>query len=385
MLKIKTIKDFKNLKDKKILLRVDFNVPVSKGKITDDYRIISTLPTIRYLLTKKCKIIIMTHWGKPGGKKIKEYSTKKLAVYLSEKINKKIDFIDDCIGSKVFKKTEIMKNGDILFLENLRYYKEEEKNDIIFASQLAQLGDVYVNDAFGVSHRKNASVSAITNFLSPCAGLLLESELLNLEKIFNPKKPLIVLIGGAKIKTKIALIKKIQKNALKILIGGALANNFFASKNYEVGESLIDTESIKIAKKLTSPKIILPIDVVAGENEKIKVKKIDEIKKNEKIFDIGPETIKLYSNYIQKARTVIWNGPMGMFEIARFKTGTKEIARSVALNSKAFGVVGGGETVEALKLTGMSQYVDWVSTGGGAMLSYLGKEKMPGLKKIIKS
>ncbi len=390
MPQIKSIRQCKNLREKNVFLRVDFNVPMNGNKIKDDYRIISTLPSIRYLARHKAKIIVATHFGRPNGKKIKKYSTKPLANYLSKKLNKKVIFASDCVGSYTKEKINKMKPGDILFLENLRYHKEEKQNDLIFAAQLASLADIYVNDAFGVCHRAQASVSAIKEYLPSYAGLLLENEIKNLDKILKPKKPLIVLIGGAKISTKIFLIKKLQKNAFKILIGGALANNFFIAKKFEIGKSLYDKEGIKLAKKIYSNKIILPVDVVAASNKsgkgKITVRRLGEVKKNEAIFDIGPETIKLYADYIKKSKTVIWNGPMGMYEIDKFKSGTKGIAISIATNTKIdnFSVVGGGETVEALKLTKMFKYIDWVSTGGGAMLSYLSGKKMPGLTKIVK-
>lgn len=275
-------------------------------------------------------------------------------------------------------------------LENLRFSHDEENNDLGFAKKLAGLADIYVNDAFAASHRAHASVSAIKNYLPSCAGLLLENEIVNLNKILRPKSPLIAIIGGAKMETKTPLIKKLLKKSSRILIGGALANNFLAAHKIEIGKSLRDKKSIALAKQFLNKKIILPADVITGTKKdgrgEAKVKNVYQVKKNEIILDIGPETIKLYSRFIKKAKTIIWNGPMGMYESEHFKYGTLSIARAVASRSSgaAFGAVGGGETIEALKMTKMLGYVDWVSTGGGAMLVYLSGGKMPGLKGIVK-
>jgi len=381
---IKSIKNAKNLENKIILLRADFNIPIHNNKIEDDFKIIDSLATIDFLLNNKAKVVVLTHLGRPGGKRDAKYSTKPIASRLSELLNKKVNFVDACVGSKVKKAIQSLASNEVLLLENLRFHKEEKVNDLKFAEKLAQLGDIYVNNAFAVSHREHASVNAIKKFLPNYVGFLLENELKNLDKIVIPKKPLVVVLGGAKIFTKLPLIKKFDQNENKILIGGALANNFFLANNLEVGKSLIDEESLEIAKEILSKKsknILLPIDLVVQTKNSIKLKKIDEVKKNEKIMDIGPETIRLYSDFIKKANTIIWNGPMGFFEEKHFQIGTISIARIVASRSQgqAFGVVGGGETVEALKMTKMFDYVDWVSSGGGAMLSYLGGEKMPGL------
>jgi phosphoglycerate kinase len=298
-----------------------------------------------------------------------------------------------------------MKPGEVAFLENLRFNKGEQSNDLKWAKNLASLADVYVNNAFAVCHRADASVSAIKKFLPSFAGLLLEQEIVNLNKILRPKKPLVVLIGGAKIETKTTLIKNLFKSASQILVGGALANNFLAASGYEIGTSMTDKESVKVAKNLlrknrllffNRSKIILPVDVITSTNLKknlqigaqnvIQIRKPGEIKKGEYICDIGPETIGLFAKYLKKAQTIIWNGPMGLFEIPNFRQGTIIMARLIAsrASGKAYGVIGGGETIEALNLSKMAEYMDWVSTGGGAMLSYLGGEKLPGLKGIVK-
>ena len=404
-MKIKSIRQYKKLTGKKVLLRVGFNVPIEKGKIKDDYKIVASLPTIRFLLRHKCKVIIVTHLGRPMGSKKynklrNQYSVKPIATRLSRMLGRKVKFVDDCVGFKVGTEVSKMENGQILMLGNLRFYKGEEANSKKFAKELAGLADIYVNDAFSASHRNHASVSAIKRFLPSYAGILLEHELVNINKVLRPQKPLILVIGGAKIATKIQLIKKLYKKTHRVLIGGALANNFFAAHKLEVGKSLVDKQSIKFAKKFSArggpafgwkkTKIILPIDVVVCSRKdgsgKVTVKNVYAVNKNEIILDIGPETIRLYNSFIKKANTIIWNGPMGMFEQDHFKHGTLAIARVIAARSggSTFGAVGGGETVEALKMTKMLDYVDWVSTGGGAMLAYLGGERMPGLKGIVK-
>jgi phosphoglycerate kinase len=329
--------------------------------------------------------------GDPSGKPVATLSAAPLAARLAKATGLKVKFIPALIGAKVAKAIAEMNNGEIVFLENVRFNPGELKNDKVFAKQLAALGDVYVNDAFAVSHRAQASVDAIKNYLPAYAGLLLEQELQALNKIVKPKKPLVVMMGGAKIETKAALIAKLYPRANHILLGGGLANNFFKFKKLEIGKSLCDADSLPIIKKLLAgkardKKIILPVDVVVkGKNGKIMAKKIKAVIKTDNILDIGPETISLFAKYIKEANTIIWNGPMGKFEDPHFKNGTISLAQVIAARSKgqAYGVTGGGETVEALKMSGMMEYVDWVSTAGGAMLSYLGGAKMPGLKKIV--
>lgn len=390
-MKVKTIKDKKNLSGKKVLLRVDLNVPIKDGKIEDDYKIMKQLPTIQYLLEKNAKIILLTHLGRPKpGENNNHLSVKPISKKLSRVLRKSIKFVPDCVGFEAGTAVTNMQNGDILMLENIRFEEGEKKNDKTLAKNLAKLADVYVNNAFAVSHRSQASVDAIKSYIPSYAGLLLGDEVKHLRKaLVKPEKPLIVIIGGSKIATKINLINQFNRSAHKILIGGALANNFFVSHNLEVGKSLIDKETIEFAKSFNNKKLLLPIDVVVNnrvDGDRLRVRKVTEVKKSDCIYDIGPDTIKLYSGFIKSAKTLIWNGPLGMFEEKRYSNGTLAIARLMATVSKgtAYGVAGGGETVEALKMTKMMNHVDWVSTGGGAMLSYLGGEKMPGLRKIAK-
>lgn len=383
-----SIEKAKSLKNKKVLLRVDFNVPMEKGKVKEDYRIKAALPTIDYLLNKGAKVIIIAHLGDPSGKNVPELSMKPVARHLSQLIKKPVTFVSETVGYKADNEVAKMVAGEIIFLENLRFNEGELKNDSKFAKHLAGLADIYVNEAFSVCHRKQASVSAIRKCLPTYFGLELMTEVKNLDRILKPQHPLVVIMGGAKIATKAPIIEKMSLIADQILIGGGLANNFFKYQKLEVGKSLVDDGSEIFIKKFykgkkLSAKIILPIDVVVSDRlKKAKIKKVDEVSKSDSIFDIGPDTIALYSSIIKKAETIIWNGPLGKFEERSFKHGTLSIAISVAARStgKAYGLVGGGETVEALKQTKMEEYVDFVSTAGGAMLAYLGGEPMPGLK-----
>lgn len=398
-MKIKSIKQAKKLAGKVVLLRADLNVPlVKKGKtirVAEDYKLIATLPTLRFLIKQQAKVILVSHLGRPeltktgGVKNKKETSLKPVADRLSKLLRQKIKFSNQIVGQTVQNKISLLKEGEILVLENLRFNKGEKKNNAKFAKQLAKLADLYVNNAFAVCHRAHASVAGVKRYLPTYAGLLLEHELENLNKIKQPRKPLMVVIGGVKMETKIAVIKKLSLKADHILLGGALANNFLAAKKIDVGKSLTKPASIKLAKKLMSSKIVMPVDVVVAQGSKhkhIRVKTVTAIGKNDMILDIGPQTMKLYAHYLKKAQTIIWNGPMGLFETKPFHHGTVFIGRVVASRSKGktFGLIGGGETVQALRLTKMFDDVDWVSTGGGASLTYLGGGKMPGLKKIVK-
>lgn len=388
-MRIKSLRSLGDISGKKVLLRTDLNVPIKNGKIKDDYKIVKSLETINFLVKKNAKIIIVSHLGRPEGKRRKSLSLAPIALKLGDFINKKIKFVKDFESFEAGNVISKMSEGDIAMLENIRFYPGEDANDRSFGKKLSKLADIYVNDAFAVCHRASASLGSIKSYIPSYAGILLENEVVNLSKILNPKKPLIVVMGGAKVSTKIALIKNLEKRAHRILIGGGMASNFLAAHNFEIGRSMADSKSIALARKLKDKKIILPVDVVSSSkknNWKAQVKNLSEIKKDDYIFDIGPRTIKLFSDYIKKANTVIWNGPLGMFEDEKYKHGSLYIGRIIATRSKgrAFGVVGGGETVEAIKMTKMINYVDWVSTGGGAMLTFLSGQKMPGLKGIVK-
>lgn len=389
------MRQIKNLSGEKVFLRVDFNVPFEKNKIKDDYKITAALPTIRFLLRYKCKIILASHLGDPGGKKEKNLSLKPVVNYLGKILGRKIEFVANYPGASAEKTIAKMKEGGIVMLENLRFHKGEEADDKNFARSLSELADIYINNAFAVCHRAHASVSAIKRYLPAYAGLLLEEEVNNLNKVLHPAKPLVVIIGGAKIATKTPLVKNFIKKARHILIGGAIANDFLKSLGFGVGKSLVskDKELLKAIKQLYqragNKKIILPLDVLvsAKPGGQPELRGVSRVGKNEIILDIGPKTVSFYAHFIKQANTLVWSGPMGMFEKESFKHGTLMIARLIASRStgRAFGAVGGGETIEALKQTKMFHHVDWVSTGGGAMLDYLSGRKLPGLKNIVKS
>lgn len=388
---IKSIKSLKNISGKRVLLRLDLNVQIVKGKILDDYRLFLALETIDFLLKKKAKLIIISHLGRAEGVFDEKYSLKPVANRLKKLIKHPFSFVPEYEPEKAIGKIAKLNNSEAVLLENLRFNPGELSNDSGFAKELASLADIYVNDAFSVSHREQASVTAINKYLPSYGGLSLEKEIIALDRVLLGKKPFIVIMGGAKIETKAPLIKKLLPKADKILIGGALANTFVKGLGYEVGKSYCDKECEKIVKEIYSKrgadeKLVLPIDFVVSDSKgKIRLVRPDEVKKSESILDIGPETISLFAGHIKTATTLIWNGPMGKFEESHFKQGSLSVARLVAARSRgrAYGVVGGGETVTVLKMTRMEEYVDFVSGAGGAMLSYLAGEKMPGIKKIL--
>jgi phosphoglycerate kinase len=391
-MKIKSIKQVKNLKGKKVFLRLDLNVPIRKNKVVEIYKLKMALPTINYLLEQEAKIIITSHLGRPKGRKDNKYSLEPIAIVLEKLLKTKIKFSKQIVGKMVLKKVEALKNKEIIILENLRFESGEKENSLDFAKSLAELADIYVNDAFAVSHRDQASVDKIKKYLPCYAGLLLEKEINNLSLIFKAKKPFLAVMGGAKISSKIKLLEGLSKTADKILIGGALANTLYVANGIKVGKSLVDKDSLTWSKKFikqkkVKDKIILPLDfLVENTKKEVVIRKLDDIKKTDIIYDIGPDTIAEFSVEIKKAQTLIWNGPLGRFEMKKFRQGTMSIARSLALQSKkeAVCIVGGGETVEALGALDYKKYIDWISTGGGAMLSFLAHEDMPGLKGLIK-
>ncbi len=387
MIKIRTIEKEKNLFGKTVILRNDFNLPLKSGRIVSNYKIIRSLKTFNFLLKKKTKIISISHLGRPQGKRVDKLSLKPVAKELSRCLKRKVYFINDCLGDKVFQRVNHLKRGDILVLENLRFYPGEEKNNKIFSRQLASLGEIYVNDAFAVSHRSHASVVGITKYLPSFAGFLLKEEIDNLSKILRPKHFALAIIGGAKISTKIKVIQNLAKKFDEILLGGALANNIFFDRGYSIGRSLVEKNySFKLNKK-TWGKIVLPKDVWVLDKNSHKVKRrIEEVKEKDVILDIGPETKEIFKGEIRKARTIVWNGPLGYFENKKFAQGTKEIIDELLKNKKATVVIGGGETVAALSLFNSFKSVMpkhlFVSTGGGAMLEFLEGKILPGIKPL---
>jgi len=375
-----------DVKNKNIFLRVDFNIDLDeKGNILSDFRIKAVIPTIQFLLSAgAAKIIIASHLGKPKGRDEK-LSLKLIAEYLGKLLNQPVVFINDCIGERVKKEVADAPVGSIIILENLRFYEGEEKNDDGFAEQLAGLADVFVNDAFGVCHRENASVAAITRFLPSYAGLLLKKEIENLNKVKdNFEKPLVLILGGAKISTKLPLINNFLSKADKILLGGGLANTVLKSRGKEIGKSIFEPELLTEAQKLNAENIVMPRDFLIGnslEDGQARVTLAENITINDWILDIGPNALEDFSSIIGQAKTIIWNGPVGYLENPVFSQGTNKIIEVIA-KSQAFSVVGGGETLLALEKNKNFDKMRFVSTGGGAMLSYLSGEEMPGLKYL---
>ncbi len=404
-MKIRTIKQIKNLKNKHILLRVDFNVPIKKDpsagaqgkKIIDDSRIKASIPTIEYLLKKKAKVILVSHLGRPEGYD-KKLSLAPVAKRLSELLRKKVELVKIKRLEDYFGKNVGAYGNTPVLLENIRFFngdKDGVGTGFDLSKQLANLADIFVLDGFAVAHRASASVSGVAKHLPSYAGLLLEKEIIGLSKaIQKPKKPFVVILGGVKMETKIPVLKNLLPKADCVLIGGGIFNTYLWAKGYNVGKSLIDKEYKKEALALLkNKKVVLPIDVVVGREDGsgVKVSRIPYPVSRHRlcgmdygIYDIGPETIRLYAKYIKKAQTIVWNGAMGYFEQKPYDTGTLSVARLVASRSKgkAFGIIGGGETLQAMEITKMGEYVDLISTGGGAMLEFLSGKKLPGVETV---
>ncbi|MBS4016557.1 MAG: phosphoglycerate kinase [Candidatus Latescibacteria bacterium] len=386
-----TIRDI-DISNKKVLVRVDFNVPFSSdGKIADDTRIRAALPTIEYLLKHNCLIVLISHLGKPKGKIEAKYSLQPVAQRLSELMNKNVVFASDCIGADVENSINQAKPGDIVLLENLRSHIEEEKNEPNFAKALASLSEIYVNDAFATAHRAHASTENIARyFTTPVAGLLMEKEIEYLSYVVEqPKSPFIAVIGGAKIKDKLGVIKNLLPKVDALLIGGGLIYNFLKAQGLDIGNSIYQPEMLDQAKDLLSEsKLRLPVDVMITDkvdvNGNTKIVKADSIENNWAGIDIGNETVKIYTDIIKTARTVVWAGPIGVFEIDRFAAGSKAIAETIAETTKngATSVVGGGDTVACLAKFGLKDKVSFVSTGGSASLEFLEGLELPGIKAL---
>lgn len=399
MEKIKTIKDIE-LFEKRILLRVDFNVALDENQnLTDDTRIKAVLPTIEYLLENNCRLIICSHLGRPKGKRIPKFSLKPIAADLAAKIGRPVIFLNDCAGDQVKEAVQLMKAGSVILLENLRFHEGEEKNEKEFSQALADLAEVYVNDAFGASHRAHASISEVPNLMSvKVAGFLLEKEILYLgEKTKDPLRPYVVILGGAKVSDKIKVINTFLDKADTILIGGAMAYTFKRATGKNIGDSPWEVDKIDIAKSTMEKaekkgvNFLLPIDNIitdALENDSKKLGKIDtameDIPDGWEGVDIGPKSIKLFSSEIDKARTILWNGPMGIFEIDACNKGTFAIAQAISVNKNAISIIGGGDSAKAMNKSGYSDSVSFISTGGGAALEFLEGKIMPGLSVIDK-
>lgn len=388
----KTVRDL-DVAGKKVLVRVDFNVPLNdKGEITDDTRITASLPTIQYLLEQKAAVILMAHLGRPKGQVKPELSLAPVAKHLGKLLGKKILFAPDCVGEAAQAAASKLKPGHILLLENLRFHKEEEKNDMEFAEKLASLADLYVNDGFGVSHRAHASVEGVTHFLPAAAGFLLEKEIQYVgQAVTNPLHPFVAIIGGAKVSDKIGVISNLLDKVDTLLIGGGMANTFLAVQGYKMGKSLVEEDKLDLAKELLAKakknkvNMLLPTDLVmaaafAPDAEHV-TEKVKNLNQAYMALDIGAETSKTYAEALADAKMIVWNGPMGVFEMDAFCKGTEAVAKAVA-KSRATSIVGGGDSVAAIEKLGLAKRITHISTGGGASLEYLEGKVLPGVAAL---
>ncbi len=389
----RSIKDL-DVRNKRVLLRVDYNVPMSKdGVITDDKRILETLPTIRYLLDRNAIIILVTHMGRPNGKTVESLRLDKVAQRLSALLGKPVNKLNSVVGPDVTEVVANAKPGDIIMLENVRFLKEEKNGSEELAKKLAALADVYVDDAFATAHRPDTSVAGVPQFLPSAAGFLLEKEIDVLETVTtSARRPFIAILGGAKVSDKIGLIKNLLTKTDAVLIGGGMAFTFLKAMGYAVGFSLVEEDYLKVADeiieaaKTRGTRLLLPVDVIVTNEIKAgsshRIVDIEEIPADQIGVDIGPKTIQAFEAEITKANTIIWNGPMGVIEIAEFAEGTKSLARLIAANSGALTVAGGGETASVIDALNLQSDFKHVSTGGGAFLEYLEGKQLPGIEAI---
>jgi 3-phosphoglycerate kinase len=386
----RTIKDIK-FSGKKTLVRVDFNVPLDENlKITDDTRIRRAIPTLKHILDEGGKLIIMSHLGRPKGEANPKFTLKSVVDHLSNLLGKPVAFAEDCIGENTVSMVNSLKDGEVILLENLRYHKAEKKNDPAFAKALASMADIYVSDAFGTAHRAHASTAGIADTLPAYAGLLMEKEINYLSKVTtSPERPMVAVMGGAKVSDKIQVIENLLEKVDSLLIGGGMAFTFLKAQGYNIGKSLCEEDKVELAKtliekaKTMGKKLMLPVDVVTAkefkEGTETKTVSIDNHPDEELGLDIGPETIKLFEEELKAAKTILWNGPMGVFEIKPFDNGTRKIAEILA-SLDATTVVGGGDSVAAIEQMGASDKVSHVSTGGGACLEFLEGKTLPGIE-----
>ena len=389
-----TIKDIE-VRGKRVIVRVDFNVPTDdSGTITDDARIRKTLPTIQYLMKEGARVILMSHLGRPKGKKDPKYTLKPASERLSKLLKKPVTFVPDCIGLIAEKQTAGLKNGEVALLENLRFHPEEEKNDSEFAKSLSKLAEIYVDDAFGAAHRAHSSTAGIAQFLPAVAGFLLAKEIEYFDRVLqNPERPFAAILGGAKVVDKIKVIENLMARVDYLLIGGAMAYTFLKAKGNRIGNSKFDSEGLEIAKrtleksKQSKVQLLFPTDHVVAdsvtEGAKTNISEIN-IEDGWIGVDIGPQTVERFQAVIQKCKTVVWNGPLGVFEIKAFSNGTSPIAKSLAQLKGATTVIGGGEPAAAVAELGLENQMSHVSTGGGASLEYLEGQKLPGVEALLK-
>lgn len=385
----KTITDV-DVRGKRVLVRVDYNVPLKEGKVSDDTRIRAAMPTLHYLLDHGAAVILCSHLGRPKGGPDPKYSLRPVADHLSGLLGAPVAFAEDCIGPAAEAAAAALQPGQVLLLENTRFHPEEEKNDLEMAKKMAALADLYVNDAFGSAHRAHASTEGVARFLPAVAGFLMEKEIRYLgQAIADPKKPFVAILGGAKISDKIGVIKNLLTKADQVLIGGGMANTFFKAQGYPVGDSLVEDEALETARALLAdggPRLRLPVDVVIGDRfdagAERRVMDMGPIPEGWRILDIGPQTVATYAKTIAGAATVVWNGPMGVFEFPPFAEGTFGVARAVA-ESGAVSIIGGGESVAAIQQSGLADRITHISTGGGASLEMLEGLVLPGLAALL--
>jgi len=384
----KTIRDIE-VKGKRVLVRVDFNVPLKDNAVGDDTRIRSALPTIQYLLDHGAAVILCSHLGRPKGGPDPKYTLKPVAAHLAGLLGKPVAFAEDCIGAPAETAVSALKPGEVLVLENTRFHPEEEANDLEMARQLASLADLFVNDAFGTAHRAHASTEGVTHYLPGVAGFLLEREIQYLgQAVAEPTHPFVAILGGAKIKDKIGVIRNLLGKADTLLIGGGMANTFLKAQGYEMADSLVEDDAIDTARELLElggSRLMLPVDLVIADafdaNAERKVVPLGNVPAGWRVLDIGPETVKAYGNVLSGAGTVVWNGPMGVFEYARFAEGTFGIAKAIA-ESGAVSIIGGGESVQAVQQSGLADKITHISTGGGASLEMLEGLVLPGVAAL---
>ncbi|MEJ5223515.1 MAG: phosphoglycerate kinase [Anaerolineales bacterium] len=384
----KTVRDI-DLKGKRVFMRVDFNVPMADGKVTDDKRIRAALPTINYVLEQGASVLLASHLGRPKGGPDPEFSLKPAAEALAALLGRPVKMAPDCVGPEVEAMAKSLQPGEVLMLENTRFHKGEEKNDLELAKQMAALADVYVNDAFGSAHRAHASTEGIARFLPAVSGFLMEQELEYLGRaVANPEHPYIAILGGAKISDKILVVETLAAKCDKLIIGGGMANTFLAARGLNMQDSLVETESLDTAKALLEKlgdKLVLPVDAVVADKfdaeANSQVVDVDAIPAGWRMLDVGPKTLDLYRQTLQGAKLIVWNGPVGVFEFPKFAEGTFALARMLA-ESGATTVIGGGDSASAVKKAGVAKQMTHVSTGGGASLEFLEGKELPGVAAL---
>lgn len=390
----KTIKDI-DIKGKRVLVRCDFNVPLDENKnITDNRRIVGALPTIKYLIDKNCKVILCSHLGRPKGQFRKEFSLNPVAKELSKLLNKDVKLADDIIGDSAKELVNNMKNGDVVLLENVRFDAREEKNDPEFAKKLSEFAEIYVNDAFGTAHRAHASTAGVAQYIPAVSGFLMEKEINFLgTALEKPKRPFVAILGGKKVSDKIGVIDNLLEKVDTLIIGGGMTYTFVKAMGYNIGDSICEEDKVDLAKQLIEKakskkvKLLLPIDTKIGKeydaNTKSKTVNIDQIPEGWQGLDIGEKTIKLYEDELQTAKTVVWNGPLGVFEFEQFAIGTNSIAKYLGDLNDTITIIGGGDSAAAIQKLGIASKFTHISTGGGASLEFLEGKKLPGVECLI--